>query len=110
MTEPTITKSNATKVTITITAELLWLNFVSNWAQDAWEEWESVEPVTRVARILMREKLIPSEIRFIFEEGFTAHLLGQEMMMSVDQLDTIAEVIVVKGDDRITVFNENIKY
>ena len=113
MNTTTITHSPATKVSISITARQLWLNFMATWAEIAWDSSHGTDTsiVDDVAKALISsEPLDTMVVRKIFEDGHTILLLDSESMAAIDKPNTLAEVIVVHGDQRILIPHEFVNY
>jgi hypothetical protein len=110
MTETIITKSVANKVTITITAYKLWTNFMSTWTEVAWDQQDiGVGIIQQIAVTLMKDTLVDDEVRQLFRDCHTVFLLDDAMTL-VDQPDTLVEVVVVKGDQKIVVKHHDINF
>ena len=111
MNTTTITHSPATKVSISITARQLWLNFMATWAEIAWDEFHGTGTVNDVARALISaDPLDPTAVRQIFKDGNTMLLLDVASMAAIDQPNILAEIIVVNGDQRILIPHEFVNY
>ena len=115
MNTTTITHTPATKVSITITPHQLWRNFMANWTEMNWEEFhvgrEATRLIDNVARALISpEPLNPIAVRQLFKDGSTMLLLDSASMTAIDQPNTLIEIIVINGDQRILIPHKYIHY
>lgn len=110
MTETIITKSVATKVTVTISVHKLWANFMASWSDISWDNYIGTDSVNQVAEALMRETLSVDEIRKLFRDCHTMLLLDSDSFSLIDRPDTLAEIVVVKGPQSVTVSHHDINY
>lgn len=79
-----VVETPATKVTVTISRQQLWENFVESWSEIAWDNYIGTSLLNEVAEILCnRESLQISEnrrkIKKLFRDGNTAFMMGDAM-------------------------------
>ena len=100
-----VTVENVRKVIVRISRKQLWMNFIENWSNCAWDDFgnPSYEGLKEVGNALLNgDKLSSSQtasgIRKLFKDGDTVLLLG-DAMVDLEQKDILREVIVQDIND-----------
>lgn len=103
--------SDAKKVSVTISREALWHNFVSCWRDLAWDEYQGVGHLEEVAKVLLSgEKMNLYVLRKLFRDANTVLFMGAAMeFLDVPRsVNLLREIVVVDGDDRYVISHEHI--
>jgi hypothetical protein len=96
-----VTTSQINKVSITITRQQLWLNYVNNWRdltmQDA--SFCDLEGLGQVASVFVNtEKLDSNKLCALFKHGNTVFLMDDAMRFLDTGKEILREIIVVDFD------------
>ena len=87
------------KVTVTISRRALWNNFVASWSDMVWNEYNGVDLLEKVAKVLLSgEKLNSFAIRQLFRDGNTYFLMGTAME-DIDRPNQLTEIVITDDDD-----------
>lgn len=105
--------SEAKKVTVTISREALWHNFVNCWRDLAWDAYNGVGHLEGVAKVLLSgAKMDLHALRKLFRDGDTVLFMGDAMeFLDVPRsVNLLREIVVVDGDDRYVISHEHINF
>lgn len=105
--------SEAKKVSVTISREAMWHNFVNCWRDLAWDEYHGVEHLEEVAKVLVsRQKMDLYVLRKLFRDGNTMLFMGDamEFLDVPHSVNLLREIVVVDGDDRYVISHEHINF
>ncbi len=96
-----VTTSQINKVSITITRQQLWLNYVNNWRdltmQDA--NFCDLEGLGQASSVFVNaEKLDPNKVSALFKSGNTVFLMDDAMRFLDTGKEILREIIVVDFD------------
>lgn len=101
----TYTESTTTKITIVISRYQMWRNYVSAWADMAWDEFSGFDDIQTVADALLTgENISKSKLKLqkLFSEGYTCMLMGDAMEKLDDgRKDVYREIIVNDADTNV---------
>ena len=89
------------KVSITISRQQLWLNYVNNWRDMTMQDASvcDIEGLTQVASVLVNtEKLNPYKLIALFLHGNTCFLMDDAMRFLDTGTEMLREIIVVDFD------------
>jgi hypothetical protein len=112
----TAVESPATKVTITISRQTLWNNYISVWSELAWDNRDvSLADLRDVMCVLVKDVPLssPSQmlaLRDLFRKGHSVALLG-DAMTEIDKDDVLQEIHVTDGPSCVMIIrHEDINY
>ena len=111
-----VSKTPVEKVIIEISRRQLWNNFVSGWADLAWDDSGIGMPILHEVKLVLLsgEPLSKNslELQKLFKNGWTFLLLGSEAMKEFDNgKDILHEIVVTDdGDDSIIIRHEYIEF
>ena len=106
-----VTKTEAKKVTITISRKQLWMNFVECWKDMAWDDYCGVLSLEEVADVLLSgSELDVDQLRKLFQDGHTVFLLNDAMpeIDVSDKSDILREIVVQDEGKLIKIRHEDI--
>ena len=110
--EYTYAVTPAEKVTVTISRQQLWNNFIECWRDIAWDNYVCTQSVKDVASVLLNRKPLDKDflaIRKLFRDGWTVMLLGNAMSVLDNGRDILREVVVTDGENNsVTIRHEDI--
>lgn len=119
----TVTKSAATKVTVTISRRQMWENFISLWKDMAWEDFSGfgrIGTVKEISNVLLSGEgltIIQADVRRLFRDGYTVSLMGDALKELEMPGDVLTEIVVQDVNDftgdveeSIVISHENINY
>lgn len=106
-----VVTSDIKKVSVTITRRALWDNFVLSWKDLAWDSFDHVEWINRVAIVLVgKNKIHTPFLRKLFRDGDTCMLMG-EAMNHLDTGNEIHREIIVDDDgEKHVIRHEDINF
>jgi hypothetical protein len=96
------TATPAEKITVTISRQQLWKNFIESWRDLAWDDYNGTSDVKDVADVLLNGEPLDKNflaIRRLFRDGWTVMLLGNAMSVLDNGRDIIREIVVTDGED-----------
>lgn len=112
----TVSRLPATKVTVTISRQTLWKNYISVWAESAWDNREvSLVTLEEVVDVLVKDVPLSSPsmtvaLRDLFRKGYTVCLLG-DAIKEIDKDNVLQEVHVTDGANCVMIVrHEDINY
>jgi len=106
-----VTKTEAKKITITISRKRLWMNFIECWRDMAWDDYVGVGGLKEVADVLLSgSDLDVDQLRKLFQDGHTVFLLNDAMpeIDVSDKSDILREIVVQDEGKLIKIRHEDI--
>lgn len=90
-----ITTAPVTKVSVTITRQSLWKNYIESWADIAWDGYVDIKELEKVSNALISSDFskCQEQVRSLFRSGCTFLLLASAME-KLDKPDILMEVVV----------------
>ena len=101
------------KITITITRQQLWNNFIDCWKECVWDSPSDNFSLNDVKFVLLPNSINYNfmSVRNLFDEGLTVMLMGDAMEhIDFTKEDSLLEIVVVDGDNKIIVRHEDISF
>lgn len=108
-----VISSDAKKVSVTITLEQLWYNYVNCWRDIAWDgDAIGVDSLKKVQSVLLTEgDLDFVKLRKLFRDGDTVLLMNDAMQFLDNGSDILREIIVVDaGGKNVTIRHADILF
>jgi hypothetical protein len=96
-----VTTSQINKVSITITRQQLWINYVNNWRNFSTEDPSccNIEGLINVYSVFVNiDKLDPNKLCALFQHGNTVFLMDDAMRFLDTGKEILREIIVVDFD------------
>lgn len=113
-TEYTYAVTPAEKVTVTISREQMWKNFIESWRDVAWDNYNGTSAVKEVAdALLIGEPLAFGKnayaLRKLFRDGYTVMLMNDAMSVLDNGRDILREIVVTDGEnENVVVYHRDI--
>lgn len=100
-----------TKVSVTITRRELWDNFVLCWKDLAWDNFDNVEWINRVAIVLTgNNKIHTTDLRKLFRDGDTCMLMGEAMNHLDTGSEILREIVVDDNGEKHVIRHQDINF
>lgn len=109
----TVNTTEAKKVSVTITSEQLWYNYVDCWRDIVWDtDAIDVDSLKTVHSVLVTGgNLDFVKLRKLFRDGETAMLMNDAMQFLDNGADILREIIVVDCNGKnVTIRHEDINF